>query len=224
MAALTCLQPDQNRTHSAFLQLPGELRNQIYLYILFPRLKNLTISHGRQAHHFAKNVLKPGILRTSHQLRAEALSFLCATKKLNICGSDAAIAFFDCIGDAIGDVKRITLAQPVIQDLPIPAEQIDMLFYFLDRATSLQFLKLEVGKLGLPFAWEKEAIGEDWLFLEKMLDFVKERDGLKFRWTAGGYDPAARAYGSLTMRAMGARELLGEDTEEWGDGEVMVLY
>jgi hypothetical protein len=222
--ALTCVQPDQNRVNSHFLRLPGEIRNQIYDQILFPRTKVIPISHGRKAHHFGKTVLNHGIFRTSHQIRSEALSFLCATKQLQFCGSDCAIAFLDCIGNAIGDVKHITIAQPVSQNLPMPAEQIDMLFYFFDRATSLQYLKLEVGKLEHPFTWEKELIGDDWLFLEKMLDFVKGRDDLKFRWTAGSYDPTAQAHGSIAWRSGGIRELLGEDTEEWVHYGVINLW
>jgi hypothetical protein len=169
-------------------------------------------------------VLKHGIFRTSRQIRSEALSFLCATKQLQFCGSACAIAFFDCIGDAIEDVKRITVAQRVIQGQPMPAEQVDRLFYFFDRATSLQYLKLEVGKLGHPFNWEKELVGEDWVFLEKMLDFVKGRDGLKFRWTAGAYDPSAQAYGTIALRSGGIRKLMGEDTEECLHDGVIYLW
>lgn len=104
------------------------------------------------------------------------------------------------------------------------AQQIDMLFYFLDRATSLQYFKLEIGKLGTPFSWEKELIGENWVFLEKILEFVNKSGGLKFRWTAGAYDPRAQAYGTIALRSGGVRELLGEDTEECTNNGIIYLW
>jgi hypothetical protein len=121
-------------------------------------------------------------------------------------------------------MKHITIAQPIVQSIPMPAAQIDMLFYLFDRATSLQYLKLEMGKRELPFTWEKDLIGDDWMFLEKMLDFVKARDCLKFRWTAGAYDPTAQAHGSVALRSGGIRELFGEDTEEWIHQGVILLW
>ncbi|KAH3904041.1 hypothetical protein HBI56_042840 [Parastagonospora nodorum] len=221
--------PEQNQINSGFLKLPGELRNEIYSYVIYPTLRSITIAitQKRKARHFSESVLNPGVFRICHQVRAEAISYLCSAKHLKICGSDAAIAFFDVLGDGIRGVKRISIAQPIRQGRPLPPEQIDMLFYYLDQAASLKYFKIEMGKIGAPYGWSKDIIGEDWVFLEKVSDFVKEKDGMKFMWEAGAYDSRAVDKNwvlSQTARANGIRELLGMDHEGWGSGDVIRLW
>lgn len=121
----------------------------------------------------------------------------------------------------------MSIAQPIRQGRPLPPEQIDMLFYYLDQAASLKYFKIEMGKIGSPYGWSKELIGQDWVFLEKVSDFVKERDGMKFVWEAGVYDSrAVDNYWVQTQiaRANGVRELLGMDHEGWGSGDVIRLH
>jgi len=102
-----------------------------------------------------------------------------------------------------------------------------MLFYYLDQAASLKDFKIEMGKIGAPYSWSKELIGQDWVFLEKVSDFVKERDGMKFVWEAGVYNSrAVDSYWAQTQtaRANGVRELLGMDHEGWGSGGILQLW
>lgn len=202
-------QPDQNRLNSRLLQLPGEIRNLIFSYTIFPLLGSLTIAHGTEHRHFTTNILSLGIFRTCHQLRLEALSFLAATKRFEVLGTDAACAFLDCLGAAIADVKRITVAQPIVQDAPMSSRQIDTFFYFLGNATSLQYFKLELGSVGAPLVWEEEHVGNDWVFLERTLSFVESKPDLRFHWQAGAYDMRARTEIDRFHRTAGIRELFG---------------
>ncbi|KAH7401748.1 hypothetical protein DE146DRAFT_651511 [Phaeosphaeria sp. MPI-PUGE-AT-0046c] len=210
------LQPDQNRLNSQLLQLPGELRNQIFSYCIFPfsGARPLTIVHGTKDRHFTTKVLSAGIFRVCHQLRLESLSFLAAVKHFNILGTKAACVFLECLGPAAADVKRITVAQPIVCDAPMSSRQINTFIDFLSKATSLQFLKLEVGRVGAPFTWNEENIGADWVFLERTVQFVKSRPDLDFRWRAGAYDLKATAGASPFARAAGVRELLGAENED----------
>jgi hypothetical protein len=194
------------------LKLPGEIRNEIYAYAIYSKLGSINIAQGLKQRHVRQTVLDLGIFRTSHQIRVEALSYLCATKHLEICGSKAAISFFECVGDVIGEVKRITIAQPIVHDTP--SEQIDKLFHFLDKATSLQYLKLEVGKVGGPYHWDMVILRDDRVLLEKMLEFVKKKEGLEFHWAAGSYDPRAMSNTNFAMRTTGVRTLMGQEKED----------
>jgi hypothetical protein len=182
------------------------------------------IVQGKKKCDFGKTVLNLSIFRTSHQIRAEALSYLCANKHLKVCGIDTAVAFFDCLGNATSDVKRLTVAQVIAKDKPLPLEQIDMLFCFLDQATSLRFLKLEVGHIGDPFTWSKEVIGKDWIFLERISGFVKERNEVEFQWTAGAYDSKAPLYGGAASRSIEIRELFEHDAEPVNHQGVMYMW
>jgi hypothetical protein len=203
------LQPEQNRLNSRLLQLPGEIRNHIFSYTIFPLLSSLTVAHGTEHRRFVTNILSLGIFRACHQLRHEALSFLAATKRFEILGTDAACAFLDCLGPAIADVKRIAVAQPIVEDAPMSSRQIDTFFYFLGKATSLQYFKLEAGSVGTPLVWTKENVGADWVFLERTLAFVKNKDEIRFHWKAGAYDMRARTGLDRGHRIAGIKELFG---------------
>ncbi|KAH8731534.1 hypothetical protein GQ44DRAFT_767400 [Phaeosphaeriaceae sp. PMI808] len=219
--------PDENMLGSRFLQLPGEIRNIIYAQIVFPELSSLIISFGniRRQRHFAKSVLRHPLFRTSHQVRVETLSYLCATKHLKILGVETAIAFFHCIGGAYRHLKRITLAQLSITGRPLVREQYSLLFYFLDQATELRAFTLEVGRIGFPYQWEKEVIGEDWAFLESVRDFVKKRAELKFQWYAGACEPSGRRYGHRVSRNQGISQLFnGKSEENKLDDVILLLY
>jgi hypothetical protein len=157
-------------------------------------------------------------------VRAEALSYLCSTKHLEVFSIKAVNAFFECIGSAIGEVKRLTIAQPVVHDKPMALSDIDLFLHFLGQATSLQFFRLELGHVKHPFEWEREANVDDLAFLENIRAFVKERKEVEFRWSAGAYDSRAPTHGSVVARSRGIRELLGKDYEDWGQRSVLYLW
>lgn len=224
--ATNTLQPEHKGLNSRLLELPGELRNHIFSYCIFHLLgqRPLMVAHSVKKGHFNPAILKAGLFHVCHQLRAEALSYLAATKGFKILGIEPASSFFNCLGAAAADLKRITVAQPIVRDAPMSSRQIDTFFAFLDQATSLQFFRLELGRIGAPFTWEKENIGTDWVFLERTLDFVKSRPDLNFQWRAGAYDLRATSEGTPFARSAGARELLGAGTEHESQYGVMYMW
>jgi hypothetical protein len=182
------LQPAENRANSRLLQLPAEIRLEIYSYIIYPSLKHIKISHGAQTLGVTEKVLSPAIFRASHQLRAEALSYLVTKKPLEICEIATANAFFKAIGSAaVGDMKSLSIAQ-VLSSKPLPRKQIKLFAHFLSQAASLKRFTFETGLLGEKEDYDikdKAVFGQDMLLLEKVLGFVKERGEIEFRWGAG---------------------------------------
>jgi hypothetical protein len=195
------------------MQLPGEIRNIIYSHTLYPCLKSIFIAYGNKKSNFAQTVLNPGLFRVSQQVRAEALSFLCASKHLQFCGIHAANAFLGYVGTSASDVKRITVSQTLSHQKPLSMKQVDKLIRFLDQAAALRVFELEVGSMIHPFELKEEVIGQDWMFLEKVGAFVKGREGLEFQWSAGSCDSTAPMYGTFVERSMEVRRLFGEEKE-----------
>jgi hypothetical protein len=181
---LIFLQPADNRTNTRLLQLPAEIRLQIYSYIIYPSIKCIKIAHGTQTWRVAEKVLRPSIFRASHQLRAEALSYLVNKKPLQICEIEAANAFFRAVGsDVICDIKSLSMAQ-VFTKTPLPREQIEQFAHFLGQATSLQHFSLETGILVNNEDYEVN-FAQNMLLFEKVFTFVKERGDIEFQWASG---------------------------------------
>jgi hypothetical protein len=180
---------------------------------LLSRLDSVFFADRKKKSYFAKTVLKPGLFRVSQQVRAEALSFMCASKHLEFCGIHAANAFLECVGVATSSVKRITISQPLVHRKPLSMEGVDKLFRFLDQAAALRVFKLEIGSVVYPFVLTKEFVGQDWVFLERVGEFVKGREELEFWWSAGSCDSRAPMYGTLLARSSEVRRLLGEERE-----------
>jgi hypothetical protein len=178
------LQPAHNRTNTRLLLLPAEIRLEIYSYIIYPSIKCIKITHGTQKGRVAEKVLSPSIFRASHQLRAEALSYLVSKKPLQICEIEAANSFFRAIGsDVIRDIKNLSIAQ-VFTKTPLPRSQIEQFAHFLGQATSLQHLNLEIGILGNKEDCEVN-FDQNMLLIKKVITFVKERGDIEFQWASG---------------------------------------
>jgi hypothetical protein len=143
---------------------------------------------------------------------------------LEVYSINAANVFFDCVGSAIGDVKRLTIAQPVVSGKPLALDEIDTFIYFLHGATSLQFFRLELGHVGHQFEREREVIVEDLAFLKKIREFVKERKEVEFWWSAGACDSRAPMYGSVVARSKGIRDYLGDEEEDRNQRSVLYLW
>ena len=194
---------EHNTTNAPILRLPGEIRNAIYTLTIYPSLSYLTFVHSNLLH-------LPSIFRVCAQLRAEALSYLCASKELRILGIDVACKIFKSVGNAVRDAKRIVLSQPLAV---LGNEEMNAFFDFLDRAEGLRYLRLEIGMV----EWRAEMGGLDVLFLERVRGFVEEREkkgvGMVFEWCAGAYDSRAGADGRAGERAVGVRRILGEENE-----------
>ncbi|PSN65527.1 hypothetical protein BS50DRAFT_636290 [Corynespora cassiicola Philippines] len=83
---------------SRLFLLPGELRNEIYSYVLFPRHAELLVVNKNHASDFVRTILRSSLFRTSRQVRAEALSYLFQSKKIIILGIANTAAFLQAIG------------------------------------------------------------------------------------------------------------------------------
>jgi hypothetical protein len=205
----TWLTPAEHNTANAkILALPGEIRNHIYSLTVFPRLAHLTIVPGTGLH-------LPSIFCVCKQFRAEAMSFLCANNEVRALGIGAACRFFKNMGIAVANVKRIVLAQPMARGEPLEGKVVDEFFGFLDQAKELRYFKLEIGAVDRSEKEEREEKGIDVVFLERVREFVKEKekDGMVFEWCAGAYDPSADAQESAAEKAVWVRSVLGEEGE-----------
>jgi hypothetical protein len=133
-----------------FLGLPGEIRNQIYAYVIYPELDAITIVNCTKPEHLAASVLHLPLFRASHQIRAEALSYLCATFGIKILGLETANVFFSCAGTAISEIKTLVLVQPVmgISESNESWERVEKFFAFLGQMRELEAFRLDgVGKM-----------------------------------------------------------------------------
>jgi len=206
--------PSTTRAH--FLHLPGEIRNMIYHHAIYPSLTHLNIIQGCgigcrcEFPHIP--ALHASVFRITRQTRAEAISFLCANKELRVLSLEDACVLFKYVGAAMKDIKRFVLLQSIHNDWPLGAAHIESFFDFLAKATSLRYFKLEIGTAVMPFRWG-QVNGQDWVFLERVSEFVESRDGLVFEWSAGAYDPRRLAEGSGSEGSKGVRELLGVERE-----------
>ncbi|KAH9860351.1 hypothetical protein J1614_011682 [Plenodomus biglobosus] len=140
--------PPKKDLGTGFLDLPGELRNQIYAYAVCPNLAIIQISSCTRPEHLGSGVLSPAIFRASRQVRAEALSYLCATKLFQFHGIQCANVFFTVIGPAISEIKDILVEQPASELLRTTASRASVasFFAFIEQATALEVL--EVSGLG----------------------------------------------------------------------------
>jgi hypothetical protein len=206
------------------LRLPGELRNLIYSYAIFPRLDAITISHETKAEHFGKTVLSLPLFRVSHQIRAETLSYLVANKGLKICGYEAATTFFDCIGPAIKDVKGLVIAQPFVYGQSVQVELVDLFFYFLDQAEGLLYFQSEHGLVGHPVGWKYDQMGTDRAIIDLTKEFVQGREELEFHFGWGSYDSKSPGFGSITGEMGRLEDLVEEGGDEQPVQGVMYLY
>jgi hypothetical protein len=210
---------------SRLLQLPGELRNQIYGYILYPRLDAIIVADMVIQHHYSRKALRLSIFRTSHQLRNEAMSFLAADKHLKICGIDSAIDFFTALGPAVADLKRISVAMTHVGHKELSDDNLARFAGFLHRMTALKYLKLEIGKADVT-AWPRlrdEQLNNDFLLVEKVWWFVQSREGLKFEWAASEYI-SRDATGSHAQRIKVIEEIFGEEFANGNDNERGVMF
>jgi hypothetical protein len=96
---------------ASLTNLPGEIRNNIYSFTLFPHhdcLLALSYSHPRD---IFRTLLHSPIFRVSRQIRAEALSFLSATKDFRIPGVRTSTTFFRYLGPVgRANLTNVTIA------------------------------------------------------------------------------------------------------------------
>lgn len=150
---------------------------------MYPELKSITLVNCEKKEHFGGTVLRLPLFRTCHQIRAEAISYLCATKSIKILGINTANAFFQLIGGMIGNIKSMTIVQPASEITPLYRERIDQFFGFMTEAKALRKFRLEeVGKM-----ISLEEGGEHWMFMRRVQDLGKGTEvEIQLRFGQGG--------------------------------------
>jgi hypothetical protein len=123
------------------MELPGEIRNMIYGFAIYPHLDSVNVVNGKLGEHVGSTTLCLGVFRVSRQIRAEAISFLCASKTVRILGVAAANTFFDCVGTAIRNVRSVVLLQMDTDINSASGAIVDRFFRNLEKAAGLKVLK-----------------------------------------------------------------------------------
>jgi len=109
----------------------------------------LTIANCAKPEHLAASVLHHPLFRTCAQIRAEALSYLCANIPLRILGLQTANVFFSCARDAISEIKSLVLVQAA---MGISWDKVGKFFEALEMMHMLVEMRLEVVKEGGEYA------------------------------------------------------------------------
>lgn len=143
----TILQAPLPQKASQLLSLPGEIRNKIYEFAIYPSLSTISL------HRAPETVLSLPIFAICRQMRSEAISKLCSNKSFSFSDLRTANAFFEMIGDGVSDLRFITICSEA--DWRSASEEISVekvtLLDHLELATSLRFLQLIVGDFPLTF-------------------------------------------------------------------------
>ncbi|EMD91172.1 hypothetical protein COCC4DRAFT_60016 [Bipolaris maydis ATCC 48331] len=128
-----------------FLDLPGEIRNQIYAYSIYADLSSLFVANCTKPEHFGATVLHPPLFRTCRQIRAEAFSYLCATCQLGFLGIRSAVLFFSLVGEAVSEIKSLAVTRPVVYDREYKERKdiVEQFFSTLDTMSGLSKIRFE---------------------------------------------------------------------------------
>lgn len=130
----------------SFLLLPGEVRNLIYSYAVFPNLRTVTI------HHCPGNVFSLPIFHVSRQIRHEAVSYLCASKTIYLSGLNVANGFCATIGEhGICSLRHVIVRCPDAWHSSSEKAKIkkNVFLAHLKHAKSLQRFELIIGQYPL---------------------------------------------------------------------------
>ncbi|EUC38594.1 hypothetical protein COCCADRAFT_32254 [Bipolaris zeicola 26-R-13] len=130
---------------ATFLHLPGELRNQIYAYTIYPNMGSILLVNCNKPEHFGATILHLPIFRTCRQIRAETLSYLCATFQLRFFGIHSAVVFFSLAGKAAAEIRSLVVIRPVLveQHYEESKETVERFFSVLETMSELSEMQLE---------------------------------------------------------------------------------
>jgi hypothetical protein len=130
-----------SRATKTILSLPGEVRNLIYSFTIYPSLTRLSISNQ------ADVVLSLSIFRISRQIRSEALSYLCTEKQIFFSGLRVANDFFATIGKSgVRSLRHVTVRCADVCSVDWEKDNVkrNVFIGFLQCATGLQRLTIIV--------------------------------------------------------------------------------
>ena len=152
-----------------FLDLPGELRNQIYAYSIYPDLPSILVANCTKPEHFGATLVHLPIFRTCRQIRAETLSYLCATFQLGFLGIHDAVLFFSLAGEAVLEIKSLVMIRPVLveEEYKECKETVEQFFSALETMSKLSEMRLE-GLANWTMPHQRDAKSEFAMRLEKL--------------------------------------------------------
>jgi hypothetical protein len=118
-------------------------------------------------------VLRVPLFRTCRQIRAETLSYLCATFQLRFLGLQTAVSFFSFAGDVASEVKSLVLNQPVLGMFEDGKSRgkVEQFFSALEAMSELSEVRLE-GPAGLAISDQSDG----YLAFVKRLEKLRERN------------------------------------------------
>ncbi|EUC42226.1 hypothetical protein COCMIDRAFT_29141 [Bipolaris oryzae ATCC 44560] len=170
---------------ATFLDLPGELRNQIYAYSIYPDLSSIFVANCTKPEHFGATILHLPIFRTCRQIRAETLSYLCATLQLGFLGIHSAVLFFSLAGKAASEIKSLFLIEPLCigEEYTESKETVEQFLRALEAMRELSEIQVNnIGRLTPPDqkTWF-------WKFTKRLEKLQERRENLRFRsaWPDG---------------------------------------
>jgi hypothetical protein len=178
-----------NSNCHSFLTLPGELRNQVYSYLIFPNLKEILVRDQEFLEEMYSSVLSAPIYRTCRQVRNEALSYLCSQRQITFLNFSACSTFISCSGESgrtnLSHIK-LTRANLIARKLMVMGngEEVTVITFFLENLKKLSGLKsfeLVVHE-GLLF----QLSAEDGSMLKEIRNVVEEL-GADFVWSWAWY-------------------------------------
>ncbi|KAF2463536.1 uncharacterized protein BDR25DRAFT_347172 [Lindgomyces ingoldianus] len=165
-------------TKVSFLNLPGELRNDIYCFLIYPHHNMLLVVFQTSPRDIFRSLLRSPIFRVNRQIRAEAFSFLCGTKKFRIINAPCAETFLRYIGP-VGrmNLANITLMLSVFVDLNLG--QAEGFFRFLREANHLRHFHLEIDM----YITDQKHDNAKWDFLQRIESALHNIEGLSLTWS-----------------------------------------
>lgn len=139
------LQDPPPQTASRLLFLPGEIRNNIYSFVIYPSLSTISLHRAPEA------VLSLPVFAICRQMRSEAISKLCSSKSFSLFGLHTANKFFEMVGDGVSDLRLVAIRCETdwrSESGKMAVEKVELLDH-LELATSLRSLQLIIGNLSL---------------------------------------------------------------------------
>jgi hypothetical protein len=127
---------------SNFFSLPGEIRNQIYAHVTYPSLDTISI------YHHPEIILSIPVFHICHQIRSEAISYLCSNKTFYFSSLTDVNNFFSMISaGAMPSLRHITICDQdwCVQSSNAEGKRTELLEW-LKHATSLKRLDFIIGR------------------------------------------------------------------------------
>lgn len=159
-----------------FFKLPGELRNDIYAYMMYQHLPKIRVEYCSSIEDINNSVFSSSIFKVNKQIRTESISLLCATTNLEAVGVTQALVLMESI-DESGRNSLRNLSLIVSRKLyTIRALEEARFFKLLKQLTSLKYLTVKYSN-----EWQAEFDNTDLQdFLQELRQVVQEMQDVEY--------------------------------------------